>query len=187
MLDRARTCLILIDLQEGFRDPKWGPRNNPLLERNVAACLVAFRGAGLPVIHVRHDSREADSPLRNGCRGFAFIAEATPAPGEEIFTKSAHGAFVGTSLEARLRRWGLSAPVFAGLTADHCVSTSVRMASDLGFSPVLAEDATATFPRRAPDSRWLMANEVHEAALASLDGEFARVVPTAYLIHHLRS
>jgi nicotinamidase-related amidase len=185
MLDPNQTALILIDLQHGFRDHKWGPRNNPLLERNVASVLRAFRNANLPVIHVRHDSNEADSPLRANARGFAFEPEAEPAQGEKLFTKSAHGAFVNTKLESYLRHHKILQPVFAGLTADHCVSTSVRMANDLGFDPFVIGDAVATFPRRAPDGRIIEANDIHEAALASLDGEFARVVTTAQLVHLL--
>jgi len=187
MFRRETSCLILIDLQEGFNDPKWGERNNPLLERNAAELLGAFREAHVPVIHVRHDSAEAASPLRSGARGFDFLKWAQPRAGEEIFTKSAHGAFVGTKLEAHLRWRGITEPVLGGLTSDHCVNTTARMACDLGFAPLLASDATATFPRRAPGGHWLPANGVQEAALASLDGEFARVVTTAQILYHLRS
>ncbi|MGZ3656848.1 MAG: cysteine hydrolase family protein, partial [Bdellovibrionota bacterium] len=187
MFRRETSCLVLIDLQEGFHDPKWGERNNPLLERYAAALLSAFRESNLPVIHVRHNSAEAASPLRSGGKGFAFLKSAQPQNGEEIFTKRAHGAFVGTKLEAHLRWRGITDPVLAGLTSDHCVNTTARMACDLGFSPLLVSDATATFPRRAPGGHWLSANDVQEAALASLDGEFARVVTTAQILHQLRS
>ncbi len=173
------TCLVLIDLQKGFSDQKWGTRNNFLLERNVAELLDLFRANALPVIHVRHDSMEAGSPLRSGGGGFSFIDEALPKRGEEIFTKRAHGAFVGTGLERSLRWQKIERPVFAGLTTDHCVSTSMRMAFDLGFKPEVVSDATATFGRKTPFGNEARAELVHELALASLDKEFGDVVTVA--------
>jgi nicotinamidase-related amidase len=174
-------CLILIDLQAGFGDPKWGERNNVLLERNVALTLAQFRERALPVVHVRHDSLESGSPLRAGGGGFEFLPEARPSHGERIFTKRRHGAFVGTGLERYLRWKGITEPVFAGLTTDHCVSTSMRMAHDLGFHPKVLSDATATFARSTPYGNVAGAQLVHDLALASLDKEFGDVVTVAQL------
>lgn len=181
MEESSKSCLILVDLQKGFRDPKWGERNNFLLEKNVVSLLTLFRSFRLPVIHVRHDSLEPGSPLRSGCGGFEFIEEAAPRTGEEVFTKRQHGAFVGTPLEQHLRWKKISRPIFVGMTTDHCVSTSVRMAHDLGFQPVVVGDATATFGRTTPYGNKAGAELVHELALASLSGEFGDVVTVAQL------
>jgi nicotinamidase-related amidase len=185
MINWSAACLVIVDLQRGFSDPKWGVRNNFLLEKNVERLLGSFRAKAIPVIHVRHDSREADSPLRSGAEGFAFAKEAVPAWGEKVFTKRAHGAFVGTGLEAYLRWKNLRDPIFVGLTTDHCVSTSVRMAHDLGFHPKVVSDATATFNRRTPYGNKVEANIVHELALASLDHEFAEVLTSAQVEYQL--
>ena len=53
------TTHMVVDLQLAIDDPKWGPRNNPDAEQHVAALLAAWRGAEMPVIHVRHDSTDA--------------------------------------------------------------------------------------------------------------------------------
>lgn len=173
------TCLILIDLQEGFGNPKWGKRNQPGLEENVGRLLSLFRERSLPVIHVRHDSTEAASPLKRELPGFAFLTCAAPRAGELVITKRAHGAFVGTQLESFLREKGLSRLVLAGLTTDHCVSTTMRMGFDLGFSPLLVADATATFERRRLDGSLVDPETVHQLSLASLHGEFGEVTDLA--------
>jgi len=72
--------------------------------------------------------------------------------------------------------------VIAGITTDHCVSTTVRMAGNLGYRTWVAADACATFDRRDHTGRILAAEDVRQAAIASLHGEFATVAETDALI-----
>ncbi len=177
-----RTALIVVDVQQGFDDPYWGARNNPGAEANVARLIEAWREARRPVFHVMHDSVSPASPLRPGTPGNAPKPEALPREGEPVHRKSVNSAFIGTTLEADLRRAGLDTLVVVGLTTNHCVSTTVRMAGNLGFETYLVSDATATFDRPGVDGRNRPAAEVHAAALSDLQGEFATVVDTASVL-----
>jgi nicotinamidase-related amidase len=175
MKPASDAALLLIDVQQGLDDPRWGARNNPDAERRIADLLAAWRAAGRPVIHVQHLSLEPRSPLREDVPGHAFKAEARPVAGEPVFRKHVNSAFIGTDLEAYLRAHGIESLVVAGITTDHCVSTTVRMAGNLGFTVTVVEDATATFERLGPDGAHYSADIMHRAALASLHGEFATV------------
>ncbi|MFX8554435.1 isochorismatase family protein, partial [Acinetobacter baumannii] len=84
------------------------------LDRNGLALLAAWRAAGRPIIHVRHDSVEPGSTLRPGLPGNALRPGFAPAPGEALVTKSVNAAFIGTDLDLRLRRLGADTIVVFG-------------------------------------------------------------------------
>lgn len=179
------TTLLVVDVQQGFDDPCWGRRNNPHLEARVAELLWAWRATGRPVVHVRHMSTEPASPLRPGQPGNAFKPATAPVPREPVVEKRVHSAFIGTPLETHLRRAGCKGLTIVGLTTNHCVSSTARMAANLGFATWVVSDATATFDRLGPEGVLHPAEQVHAVALSDLHGEFASVVDTRAAIASL--
>ena len=129
----SNAALLIIDVQQGFDDPQWGQRNNPDAEANIAQLILLWRKEKRPVIHIQHNSLEPDSPLKSDLPGFQFKPEAAPIEGEPVFRKTTNSAFIGTELESYLRDKGIAHIVIVGLTTDHCVSTTTRMAGNLGF------------------------------------------------------
>src|SRR5579859_5409778 len=178
-------ALILIDIQQGFDEPVWGERNNPGAEAKAAELLAAWRRTGRPLVHVQHRSVMPNSPLRPGQPGCELKPEVKPLPGEPVIGKSVNSAFIGTDLEARLRGQGVGTVVLAGLTTQHCVSTTTRMAGNLGFEVVVAADACAAHAQTGFDGKRHSAQEVHEVSLATLHGEFAEVASTADILEAL--
>lgn len=169
-------ALILIDVQKGFLDESfWGKRNNPEFEENIFQLLNYFRKSNHKIIHVQHQSKLTNSPLRPLQSGVEFMDCAIPEENEPIFIKSVNSAFIGTDLENYLHQQELKELVLAGLTTDHCVSTSTRMAANLGFDVTLIENAIATFDREGLNKEIHSADLVHRVSLASLKGEFAKV------------
>lgn len=179
--------LLIIDVQTGFDDPRWGLRNNPDAEANMARLLVAWRTTSRPVIHVQHLSTDPASSLHPDQAGCAIKDIVQPSPGEPILTKHVNSAFIGTDLEQRLREHGHQMLVIVGLTTDHCVSTTTRMAANLGFRPYVMSDATATFGKRDHRGTYFSADVVHAINLASLHNEFAQIVDTSTLLRGLRA
>ena len=175
-------ALIVVDVQIGFDDAIWGARNNPQAEARIAQLLQAWRQSAAPVIHVHHHSQSATGSFQPGLRGSQPKPEARPRGDEPVYKKHVNSAFIGTELEADLRRRGIQTVVIVGLSTNHCISTTVRMAGNLGFETFVVADATATFDRPGADGRLRPAEEVHNAALGDLQEEFAEVVDTASVI-----
>lgn len=171
--------LLIIDVQNGMDVYATEyHRNSPDLEANIARLQKAWRETGRPIIHVQHLSREPDSPLYPGHSGVEIKDEVRPIAGEPVVQKSVSSAFIGTTLEADLRRRGITTLIIVGMQTNMCVSTTARMAGNLGFTTYVVSDATATFDNTGPDGTRYSSELLHNVALADLHGEFATVVDT---------
>lgn len=183
MLTLAQNAaLIIIDVQKGFDDPMWGSRNNPDAEQKIMSLLTAWRKTGRPVFHIQHSSNVESSPLNPRNAGHEIKELVRPLGSEQVFQKCVNSAFIGTQLENTLRRRGIQTVVIVGLTTPHCVSTSARMAANLGFEVYMAGDAIAAFEITGPDGTRYSAEEIHRVSLATLHEEFATVVDSQALL-----
>ena len=182
--DPAATALLVIDMQKDFCAAQGYMHNLGCdlerLSRPIApirTLLAAARAAGVWIAHTREGyapdlcdlqpwktggpANEAigiEGPLGRalvrGEKGWDFVDELPPAPGERIYDKSSYGAFATTSLEADLRAAGIRHLILTGVTTDCCVTSTLREGLDRGFDGLVLEDCViAANPRR------------HEAAL----------------------
>jgi len=183
-LNRRATALLVIDVQKAFDEiaASGARRNNAGAERRIADLLAAFRATGAPVIHIRHASREAASRLRPERPGYAVQDFARERDGEPVLVKHVNSGFIGTGLEAELRKRGIDTVVIAGATTNHCVETTTRMAGNLGFRAILVRDACWTFDRTGPDGELHRAEDIHQMTLSNLAGEFATIAVAADVI-----
>lgn len=186
-LTTKNPALILIDLQKGWDNHEhWGGnRNNPNAENVALELLNTWRAKNLPVIHVIHGSKDPNSELHPSKSGFEILDQLKPIDNEPLLVKNVNSAFIGTDLQERLENEGINTLVIAGLTTNHCVSTTTRMAGNFGFEVYLVADATATFDRKGINGEVFPAELIHQTALASLNEEFATVLNKATLFEIL--
>lgn len=184
----SRPALILVDIQQGFEDIAYwgGQRNNPDAELRASELLQLWREKGLPIFHIQHCSTIPTSLLHETHAGNAFNTLVTPIDGEPVIKKNVNSAFIGTDLQTRLDNAGITTLVIVGLTTDHCISTTTRMAGNLGYKTFLVADATATFNKTGTDGKNYPAELIHETALASLHNEFATVVTTQFITQKIQ-
>lgn len=137
--------------------------------RPTADLLALFRQEGWPVIHTREDhlpdlsdcppaKRERGSPslrigdpgpmgriLVRGEPGADIVPACAPTDGEIVIDKPGKGAFHATDLGGVLAKLGVRSLVFAGVTTEVCVQTTMREANDRGFECLLIEEATESY------------------------------------------
>lgn len=183
-LAKKKPALLLIDIQKGFEnEAHWGGnRNNKDAEVKCATVLDKWRSLGLPVFHIMHGSKYPNSPLHPSQPGFELQDLIQPKKHEPLIVKDVNSAFIGTDLEQQLKDKAITTLVIAGLTTNHCISTTTRMAGNLNFKTFLISDATATFDRIGLNGEKYDAELIHQTALASLNEEFATVINLKSLI-----
>src|SRR5437764_4248158 len=111
------TVLLLVDVQEGFKDPKWGRRNNPCAEANIAQLLYTWRVSGRPIIHVQHVSQEHISVFAPQSPGIALQEFARPANGELLIQKRVNRTFIGAERDSSSNERRSTTLVLAGFTS----------------------------------------------------------------------
>lgn len=135
----------------------------------TAALIALFRDRGWPVIHTReaHKPDLSDCPpakirrgnpslhigeagamgrlLVRGEPGNQIVAALAPVDGEIVVDKPGKGMFWATGLHEQLQGLGITHLVFAGVTTEVCVQTSMREANDRGYECLLIEDATESY------------------------------------------
>jgi nicotinamidase-related amidase len=77
--------------------------------------------------------------------GHDIVAALAPLPGETVIDKPGKGAFYATSLGKLLHLRGITHLLFAGVTTEVCVQTTMREANDRGYECLLVEDATESY------------------------------------------
>ena len=135
----------------------------------VAKLLALFRDQAWPIIHTReaHKPDLSDCPPGKIARGSAslrigetgpmgrllvrgeagnqIVSALAPLIGEMVIDKPGKGMFWATGLHEALQVNGISHLIFAGVTTEVCVQTSMREANDRGYECLLVTDATESY------------------------------------------
>ena len=146
-----------------------------MLDRLVEV-LGAARGAGLPVIHIRHEEAGGIGVFEPGSPNVEIMADVAPLPGEPVVLKHLPGSFDGTDLEDILAEVGAQALIIGGFMTHMCIDTTTREALIRAISVTVLSDGSATRDLESPLSGDMIPHDqVHEATLAALADGFATV------------
>ncbi|MEV6967655.1 isochorismatase family protein [Hamadaea sp. NPDC051192] len=143
----------------------------------AADLLARARAAGATVLHVQHDGGTG-SPYDLQQEIGQIHSRVVPIAGEQVVTKTAPNAFVGTNLGDLVDAAGHRDVVIAGFMTHMCVTFTAEGAFLRGNAPTVVADACATRPLPSAAGPTTAA-EQHRVALATIGDLYAVVVPTA--------
>ena len=160
-LDPDRTALIVYDMQIGIMRQL---QHAAEITRKVGEVLAAARVAGIRTYYLRHTSlprnlmgvfqlRQALAWQRKtsideihpwfvrGSEAHEIVPELAPRDNEAVFDKIGMSAFEGTPLDTALRDCGIRSFLIAGVAIEIGIEPTVRHGADLGYIPLVVEDA----------------------------------------------
>jgi nicotinamidase-related amidase len=178
MCQPPRAAVLVYDAQVGILAHV---RDRAVVVAQIRRVLDAARGAGVPVVYVRHVSvppshmgvaalrtamawqrierpKDVRSSFLPDASDTQLVDELKPEAGEPVFDKLGMSAFVGTPLEVVLRDRCVTTLIIVGAVLEIGIEPTARHAADLGFLPIVVEDACG-----------VVAPEAAERSLASLD------------------
>lgn len=143
---RLQTIVPVVQqLQQAFRD-----RNLLILQTveghkpDLSDCPPSKLNRGGGELKIG-DSGPMGRILVLGEKGNGIVPEIAPKPGEIVIEKPGKGAFYATALPDILQSYGITHLIFAGVTTEVCVQTTMREANDRGYECLLVEDATESY------------------------------------------
>jgi nicotinamidase-related amidase len=169
--DPQRLALIVYDMQVGIVKQI---ANGPEITAKVLQVLEAARWAGIRVIFTRHMSlpkelmgvfqlrmamawqgvKSADEVkpwFLPSSPGFPVAPELNPLPSEAILDKITMSAFEGTPLNIALRDCRIEAFAIVGIAMEIGIEPTVRQGADLGYIPIVVQDACGFGHREAAE------------------------------------
>ena len=159
------TALVLIDLQHGNVARELAPYPPSQVIANSVRLADAWRAAGATIVYVRVNVMELQAHAADrGLPGLKvvppnpsdIVPEAGMQPGDFLVTKRQWGAFHATELDQILRRRGVKDIILAGIATNIGVESTARVAHDLGYDLVFAEDAMSSIGEGA--HQWTVEN-----------------------------
>ena len=111
---------------------------------DLSDCPSAKRTRGNAALQIG-DEGPMGRILIAGEPGNDIVEDLRPLDGETVIKKPGKGAFYNTQLAELLTENNISHLIFAGVTTEVCVQTSMREANDRGYECLLIEDCTESY------------------------------------------
>lgn len=188
-IDFRKSALIVWDVQNGIAKESY---NFVGALDNILTLIDAYHKAKLPVIisqqtglpyekltkfMLHFQAKKGMDPRVNrmaeGSDNWKLVDKLIPAKTDIVMTKNTPNFFVGTMLDPLLRNLGVDVLVLTGFRTDVGIDSTARYASDVGYIPVVVEDACGGNNK-----------ELHDHSLAVLKNRI-QVESTKQVLEHL--
>lgn len=175
----AKQALIVVDIQNDyFPQGKWPLVGADAAADNAARLIRAFRDAGDPVVHIRHEFTSEEAPFFTpNSEGAKLHPKVLNRANEPVVLKHFVNSFRETDLKSILDEQDIKELVVVGSMSHMCVDGITRAAADFGYKVTVIHDACATLDLEF-NGVTVPAAQVHAAFMAALAFAYASVVST---------
>jgi nicotinamidase-related amidase len=180
ILDKDRTGILLIDLQEYFREII-----TPILV-NLIGVISTARERTIPLFFTQHGNEPGEKPsmlaqwwtdlIIKGSHNARLISDLDIREGDSIIPKTTYSAFYNTDLEGKLKDNGITDLVIGGVMTNLCCETTARDAFVRDFRVFFLADGTST-----------VSEDFHLATLKNVGCGFATLMGCDQLIKILNT
>jgi nicotinamidase-related amidase len=185
-LDKDKSALIIIDMQNFFLDPSLAfTCGGVAIIPNLKQLVESYRRAVLPIIFTRHvhhpDGIDAgimgwwwEGMCLEGSPHSEVYPELSPLPNEKVIFKHRYSAFYNTDLETILRCLKIQDLVITGVMTNLCCESTARDAYFRDYRIFFLADGTGA-----------VCEEMHQASLLNLAFGFAQITTTNDILNQL--
>lgn len=179
-------ALLIIDIQNDyFKGGNCELVNPEIASANAKKLLEKFREKNMPVFHIQHFSiRENATYFLPNTNGVLIHETVKPLENEKVIFKNFPDSFSKTRLLDELKKQNIKELVICGMMTHMCIDTTTRAAFDFGFDCIVAYDSCCTKDLEF-NKKKILAQDVHDSFMASLNGIFAKVLNTDEILLNL--
>lgn len=180
-LEARATALLVIDFQNEYFTGRLPIPNGRQALDNTRQLIEFADRAGIAVVHIQHVAPKNSPIFAEGSQGVLFHPLMQPRPQDRQVRKNTVSVFASTDLDQQLKAAGIDTLIVSGLMTHACVVGAARDAVPLGYTVVVAEDATATRAITLDRGVSVSAEQLHRSALVEIEDTFGDVLTTAQI------
>lgn len=168
-------ALLVIDVQNEYFTGAL-PITHPVGHLGQILRVMDAAAKKIPTVVIQHHFPQPDKPFfQKGTPGWELHPEVAGRPCDLLVEKTLPGSFTNTSLEAWLRKQGITTVTIAGYMTHMCCDTTAREAVHRGFNVEFLRDATGTLAL-TNSAGSVTAEELHRSILCAQQMLLSEVV-----------
>ncbi|KAF1030672.1 MAG: Streptothricin hydrolase [Pseudomonas sp.] len=181
-LPAGKTALLVIDFQNEYFTGKLPIPDGKAALANARKLITFADAHKMPVYHVQHIAPAGSAVFALDGQAVKFHPDMQPRAQDTVLQKTTVSVFGSSDLDKRLKSAGIESVIVSGLMTHACVAGAARDAAPLGYTVLVASDASATRSITRMDGSSVDKDALHKAALAEVEDTFGDVMTTAQII-----
>ena len=181
-LPAGKSALVVIDFQNEYFSGRMPIPDGAAALAKTRELITFADSHKIPVYHVQHVAPAGSVVFAIDGQTVKFHKDMQPRPQDVVLQKNTVSVFASTDLDQQLKKAGIQTLIISGLMTHACVAGAARDAAPLGYSVIVAADATATRAITRANGVSIDKDSLHKAALAEVEDTFGDVLTTAQIV-----